>query len=159
MDLSGSWVYIEQVARQRLKNNKSARHVSDYGPEIEIIGAAGELAARRFLNLTERLHTHFDDGTDIIYAGRSIDVKTTFLTCNIEYRFLQWPYWKPFNSDLVLLTAVSIERKVAFIIGYAKRVEVLNAPVNLLRAHPCYEISVKRLHPASKLLTPQAASH
>jgi len=153
MDLSGSWSYIEGIAKERLRNNKTSRHVADYGTDIEILGAAGEIAARRFLGLPEKLHTHFDKGTDIRFAGRKIDVKATRLTNKVEYRCLQWPYQKPIRSNIILLTAVSIPIRTAVVIGYARKVEILRAPVNLERAYPCHEISVKELHPASKLLT------
>ncbi len=155
MDLSGSWSYIGQIAQERLQHNKTSRHVSDYGTDIEILGAAGELAARRFLNLPETLHTHFDHGVDILLESHKIDVKATVLTTQIEHRFLQWPYWKRIRSQIILLTAVSIPNQSAIIIGYAKKTEILNAPVNTMRARPCHEIPVKDLHPASKLLTLQ----
>ena len=65
MDLGAQWQYIEQVAAERLQNNKTKRHVSHYGTYIEVIGAAGELAAHRFLGLPETLHTHLDGGCDM----------------------------------------------------------------------------------------------
>ena len=43
MDLSGSWLYIERIARSRLAHNKSRYHVSEYGDGIETLGVAGEL--------------------------------------------------------------------------------------------------------------------
>ena len=95
MDLSRSWKYIEYIARQRLKHNQTKRHVSDYGTEIEIIGAAGELAARRFLGLSDKLHFRFDQGVDIKTPSRSIDVKATKLTPLLRHRYLQWPKKKP----------------------------------------------------------------
>jgi hypothetical protein len=36
MDLSCSWDYSEYVAQTRLQNNKTKRHVSNYGTEIEV---------------------------------------------------------------------------------------------------------------------------
>ncbi len=153
MDLSGSWDYIQWVACERLKHNKTSHHVSVFGPEIETLGAAGELAARRFFGLNEELHTRFDGGTDFLLEGMHIDVKTTVLTRRIQRRFLQWPHWKPVKADLVLMTAVNPDRKIAVVIGYATKSEILHAPVNSLRAYPCNEIPVQELHPASDLLT------
>ncbi len=155
MDLSGAWDYIQWVACERLKHNKTCHHVSVFGPEIETLGAAGELAARRFFGLNEELHTRFDGGTDFLLEGLHIDVKTTVLTRRIQRRFLQWPHWKPVKADLVLMTAVNPDRKTAVVIGYATKAEILKAPVNVLRAYPCYEIAVQELHPASDLLTLQ----
>lgn len=153
MDLSGSWDYIEQVARERLSHNKTSHHVSEYGPEIETLGAAGELAARRFLGLDERLHTYFDGGADIRFGGKTIDVKATHLTPKIGYRFLQWPEWKPIKAQIILMTAVHLVERKAVVIGYATRAEISRADINMTRAYPCHEISVKELHPASELLT------
>ena len=155
MDLAGSWDYIEQVAAERLRNNKTAHHVSLYGPEIETQGAAGELAARRFLGLSEQLHTHFDGGADILLNGYTIDVKTTVLTPKIGFRYLQWPHWKPLFAQIVLMTAVDMQQRSCVVIGYATKAELLRAPVNRRRDFPCREIPVRDLHPASDLLTLQ----
>src|SRR6186997_1989303 len=101
MDLSQAWPYIEQVATHRLANNKTKRHVTGYGEYIEVIGAAGELAARHFLQLPEDLHEHFDGGADIHYKGIRIDVKATIWTPKLTHRFLQWPIWKPVKANVV----------------------------------------------------------
>ena len=53
MDLSKSWPYIVKVAERRLQNNVTERQVWEYGDDIEIMGAAGELAALRELGLPE----------------------------------------------------------------------------------------------------------
>jgi len=158
MDLNGSWPGLVATATQRLRNNKTSHHVSEYGTDIELIGAAGELAARRFLNLDEFLHTHFDHGVDIRIDKYTIDVKATVLTKFVQYRFLQWPYWKPIRAKIILLTAVSIKDHSAIVIGYALKQEILKAHINLMRDYPCHEIPVKDLHPASELLTLQHAS-
>lgn len=152
MDLSKSWPYIAQIAQHRLANNKTERHVSDYGEYIEVIGAAGELAARRFFQLDERLHEHFDGGRDLSYKGMRVDVKTTVWTPRLEHRFLQWPIMKPVRSDVILLTAVNIDKQAAIIRGYALPHEVGQAPINHSRDIPCFEIPVPRLHKASRLL-------
>ena len=124
MDLSHSWRYIEYVARTRLQNNKTRRHVSAYGKEIEVIGAAGEFAARRFFGLGEDLHVKFDQGVDIRLPKRTIDVKATRLTPLLRHRNLQWPLTKPIIADIILLTAISIRYRTATIVGYATSMEL-----------------------------------
>lgn len=152
MNLAQSWPYLEQVAAHRLANNKTEHHVNQFGEYIELIGAAGELAARRFLQLEEDLHEHFDGGADIRYRDIRIDVKATVWTPRLMHRYLQWPIWKPVKADVILFTAVNIEQKSAIVVGYALRHEVNRAPVNKERAIPCYEIPVPRLRKASRLL-------
>lgn len=154
MDLSASWDYIADIARRRLEHNQTGRHVSDYGPEIEVLGAAGELAARRFLGLDERLHENFDGGADLRWYGRRVDVKATHLTPRVHYRFLQWPEWKPVIADIVLMAVVDMRTRTATILGYANRTEVLEAPINPERAYPCHEIPITALHPAWELVVP-----
>jgi hypothetical protein len=151
MDLSRSWKYIEYIARQRLKHNQTKRHVTDYGTEIEIIGAAGELAARQFLGLSDKLHVRFDQGVDIRTRSRTIDVKATRLTPLLRHRYLQWPLKKPVVSDIVLLTAINVEEKAATIVGYATRKEIQRAPINRNRSSPCREIAIPDLHDAWEL--------
>jgi hypothetical protein len=152
MDLSGSWAYLEQVASHRLENNKTAWHISRYGTDIELLGAAGELAARRYLGLPERLGEHFDGGYDLSYKGYTIDVKATHLTPRLAYRSLQWPEWKPLKADIVLMTAVDLKEKIAAMVGYAYKHEVLEAHINHERAVPCHEIPTISLHPTWELL-------
>ena len=152
MDLSGSWEYIEGIARSRLAHNKTSHHVSDYGDEIEVLGAAGEICARRFLGLPETLHDEFDDGVDFSFAGHSVDVKSTVLTPKIAYRFLQWPRWKEMKADIILLAAVDVKARYGTVIGWAYGREILAAPVNNSRPTPCHEIRVKDLHPAWEMV-------
>lgn len=146
MDLSSARDYIKTVALERLQNNQTVRQVSYYGTEIEYLGAAGELAARRFLKINETLHTHFDRGADIHWRGYKIDVKATRLTPLTEFRFLQWPQTKFLKADIVLLTAVDLRSLEAEVIGYAFREEVLRAPINPERRYPCHEIPIAELH-------------
>jgi hypothetical protein len=153
MDLSREWAYIEQVAQHRLANNQTERHVAQYGTYIEVIGAAGELAARRFLQLDENLHEHFDGGADILYKGIRIDVKATLWTKKVLNRYLQWPIMKAIRADVILLTAVNQEKKSAIILGYALPHEVGRAPLNTERRFPCYEIPVTKLRKANRLLS------
>ncbi len=152
MDLSGSWEYIERIARSRLAHNKTSHHVDEYGDEIEVLGVAGEIIARRFLGLPETLHDRFDHGVDFVYAGRTVDVKATVLTPKVGYRFLQWPHWKKVKGEIVILTAVDLEEKYGTVIGWAFGKEIQAAPVNKSRPTPCHEIRVTDLHPAWELV-------
>ena len=154
MDLSSIWDYVERVAAARLKNNKTSRHIE--GENIELMGVAGELAARRFLGLSEELHVQFDDGKDLMYRDQRVDVKATVMTPYLEHRFLQWPEWKPVRADIILLTAVDKDNMVATVIGYATKEEILEAKVNNKRKWPCHEIPVQELHPAWMLVKPPA---
>jgi len=154
MDFSREWKYLQQVSEKRLLNNKTSRHVSKYGEEIELIGAVGELAARRFLGLPQSLHETFDHGVDLIWRGKAIDVKATHLTPKIMYRFLQWPEWKTIKADIVLMTAVNLYDKSAVVLGFAYARELMNAEVNNEREIPCHEIAVPKLHPPYLLIAP-----
>jgi hypothetical protein len=152
--LRRQWPYIEGVARARLANNKTSRHVSEYGDQIEVVGAAGELAARICFGLPADLGTHFDGGTDFIYHGMRIDVKATQWTRRIQFRFLQWPLWKPIKADVILLTAIDDDDKNALLVGYATRTEIALAQINTSRDDPCHEIAVQNLHPIRELMPP-----
>jgi len=154
MDLREKWDYIEDIAKQRLAHNKTSRHIDN--DDIEVIGAAGEIAARRFLGLPEVLHTEFDYGKDLIFREQGVDVKATVMTPYLEHRFLQWPDWKAVKADIILLTAIDKTAMYATVIGYATREEVLAAPVNKERKWPCHEIPVADLHPAWMLVKPPA---
>lgn len=153
MDLSSSWAYLRGVAAERLSHNKTSRHIDRYGEEIELLGAAGELAARRFLKLPTSLHRVFDGGADFIWKGWRVDVKATRLTPRLEFRYLQWPETKPIRADLVLLTAVNVATQAAVVVGWATADQVAAAPVNPERDYPCHEIPVPSLRPPSELLT------
>jgi hypothetical protein len=152
MDLSQSWAYIEQVANHRLANNQTERHVSEYGDYIELIGAAGELAARRFLQINEDLHEHFDSGADIIWKDIRIDVKATIWTKRIMKRFLQWPTWKQIKADAIVFTAINIDRQEAILLGYALPHDIGRAPLNTERQYQCYEIPIPKLRRLNSLL-------
>jgi hypothetical protein len=152
MDLSGSWTHIQEAAKNRLSHNKTAFHIFDYGEGIEVLGAAGEVAARRFFGLPEELHTGFDSGCDLVFAGKRIDVKATVLTPKLNFRYLQWPQSKRVKSDIILLTAVDPISMQAVIVGYATRLEVELAVINNGRAYPCKEIAVINLHPPYELI-------
>jgi hypothetical protein len=149
MDLTASWPYIEEIAAKRLSHNKTPRHVSSYGPEIETIGAAGELAARRFLGLPEILHTTFDGGTDIVFAGTRIDVKATKL--DPAHKYMQWPYWKWVKAPIILMTMIDIVAKKALVVGYATREDIMTSDINRRRSTWCYEIPIRNLRKASDL--------
>jgi hypothetical protein len=147
MDLSPHWDYIVATAAQRLENNKTQRHVSRYGEEIEVLGAAGELAARLTFGLAPNLHTNFDTGVDLFWAGRRVDVKTTRLTPRLHRRALQWPQWKPIRSDIILMMAVDLRTKQAIAVGYTIKDRLEVAPVNVDRDIPCREIYTRDLYP------------
>jgi hypothetical protein len=152
MDLTGSWPYIERIARSRLAHNKTRHHVSEYGEGIETLGVAGELVARRFLGLDEKLHDRFDGGHDFLFAGKTVDVKATVLTPNIAYRYLQWAEWKPVKAQVVLMTGVDPITRQGIVIGYATKEEVLQSPINRSRFNPCHEIPISELHPVYGLV-------
>ena len=152
MDLSGSWIYMQEIAKSRLAHNQTDRQVTEYGEGIELLGVAGEIIARRFLGLEEKLHDTFDNGIDFMYAGMRVDVKATVLTPKINFRYLQWPVWKKIRCDLILLTAIDPIGKNGTVIGYATKEELEAAPINEKRTSPCHEIPVMSLHPAWELL-------
>jgi hypothetical protein len=145
MDLSQDWDYIVKTAMLRLENNRTRSHISDYGTDIEVMGAAGELAARRYFGLKAVLHKNFDGGHDFKVGRKRVDVKATKLTPNLEYRFLQWSITKRIACDIVLLTAVDIRLRAAVIVGWATAKTMMAAPVNQERAYPCHEIPVPDL--------------
>jgi len=151
VNLGPQWTYLQKVAKSRLRNNKTIYHVDRYGTDIEVLGAAGELAARRFLGLPEKLHLDKDNGIDLYWRGWKVDVKATHMTKNLHYRFLQWPHYKPIKADIILMTAVNLRYKKATVIGFALRSEVSVAPINTKRDIPCHEISVALLHPAWRM--------
>lgn len=152
MDLSGSWEYIQKVARNRLANNKTPYHVSVFGEGIEVIGAAGEIVARRELGMPEDLHEGFDNGTDIQFGKTRIDVKTTMLTPLAMHRNLQWPLYKQVKADVILMTVVDPITKQGAVVGYAMKAEILRAKRNMERRFPCYELPYERLHPVYWLI-------
>ena len=146
MDLTKDWHHILRAARLRLAHNQTERHISLYGDTIEIMGAAGEFAARRFFNLDEKLHVEFDGGVDFVLNGKTVDVKATKLVDYLEKLHLQWQEGKPFVAEIILLTAVDLDTKQAEIVGYATQEEMEKAPVNPDRRDPCHEIKVPDLH-------------
>lgn len=151
MNLAPSWKKIQKAAKTRLANNKTIYHIDKYGTDIEVLGAAGEIAARRFLGLEEKLHLTKDNGIDLYWRGWKVDVKATHMTKYLHHRYLQWPHYKPVKADIVLMTAVHLKWKKATVIGFAMRHEVLAAPINTARDVPCHEILTENLHPAWKL--------
>lgn len=155
MDLSGDWPHILRVAKLRLAHNQTERHISQYGDSIEIRGVAGELAARRFFGLPEKLHTEFDGGIDLWLDGKSVDVKATKLVDYIDKLNLQWPEGKAFVAEIILLTAVDLEEQTAEMIGWATDKEMKAARVNPNRRDPCHEIKVTKLRPIQELTNGQ----
>jgi len=141
-----------RVATERLQNNKTQYHVSEYGEKLEILGAAGEMAARIFLGAPLEMNTHFDGGVDIYHGLFKIDVKATELRSGFQYKFLQWPETKRVKSDIVLLTGVSLETRRAAVIGYVTAAMIRCAPVNRSRPKPCMEIPLSDLLPTWELI-------
>jgi hypothetical protein len=152
MDLRGSWPSIQNTAKNRLAHNKTVWHVSDYGDGIEVLGVAGEVCARRFFGLPEKVHECFDNGCDMVFGGRKIDVKATVLTPKLMFRFLQWPCTKRVKADIILLTAIDPISMQGVVVGYATKAEIELAQVNYNRAYPCKEIALAHLHPPYLLL-------
>ena len=152
MNLEHHWGYILDVAAQRLHNNKTAHHIAKYGDELEVMGAAGELAARIFLGVSLEMGVHFDGGVDINYGRHRVDVKATKLTPGIAYRFMQWPIWKDIKSDIILMTVVNVPTMHAMIIGYATKEDLVNATANMAREVPCVEIPFVNLRPCWELV-------
>jgi hypothetical protein len=148
MNLSSDWPYIQQIAAERLRHNKTARHRARYGAEIEIMGAAGELAARRYLGLDENLGTHFDGGIDLHLHGLTVDIKST----RPYSRWLQVAYYKRVVADVILMMAVSMKHKTARPFGFAWRREILSAPLDLSMDDACHHIPVEELHSVQDLL-------
>ena len=159
MLLSGSWGYIEKISKSRLAHNKTKRHVSDYGTQIETMGAAGEIIARRFLGLKEVLHDGFDGGADIRFSGWTVDVKATHLTPRVEYRYLQWPVGKPVKADIILMTAIDMDKHCGTVLGWVWGSEIKNFPVNKTRKYPCHEVPVRQLRPAWELMMMSKGKH
>ena len=149
MNLSGDWPYIENVAADRYRNHRHRKHhVSRFGRSIEIAGAAGELAARRYLGLPENLHTDLDGGVDLIWRGQKVDVKTTKLHGRTREMFLQWPKGKPVKCDLVLVVGLDRHTKDAVVMGYTEAKNIKHAPINESRPIPCHEYPFTQLTPA-----------
>lgn len=153
MDLSKDWPVLQRVSRARLAHNKTRFHIAKYGPEIELLGTAGEFAARRFLGLSTTLHDKFDGGVDLIWRGWTVDVKTTKLVKTLDRRSLQWPEGKPCKADLVLLVAVNTHTKRACAVGWIWARDVVLAPVNTERHQPCHELPIPTLMPLWRLYT------
>ena len=148
MNLRSDWPYIQHVAAERLRNNITPRHRAKYGTEIEVIGAAGELAARRFLGLSEKLGTTFDGGIDLSLHGLTIDVKST----KPYSLWLQLAYYKRVAADVLLMMSVNVKRQTVIPRGFAWREEILAAPLDISQDDACHRIHIDELHPIHELL-------
>lgn len=135
---------LERAQERRLEHNITPWHVDSHGTEIELLGAAGELAARILYGQRLELHTGFDGGMDFVWKGYRVDVKSTYLK-NYPSGALQWPERKPIKCDIALMMAVQIETLVVWPVGWAFRDEILAAPVDRSREIPCYSIKFSRL--------------
>lgn len=145
IDLSACWEKIEQAAHERLASNgRTTRQVSDDG-RLELLGAAGERAAREFLELGGDLHIGLDEGRDMTWKGWKLDVKTTKLAGGMAFYHLQWPVGKQIKPDIVFLWAVDLSRQWASPLGWTWGMELAKARINHHRPRPCYEIRVTEL--------------
>ncbi len=151
IDLSGDWEYIEHIADRRWNECRTPRHVFKYGPGIEILGAAGELAARRYFGMEEELEVGLDHGVDFSLYGHKIDVKATHWTPKIGFRYLQWPIAKPIKCEIILLMGVNLEGRKATPLGYAFASDIQRTEVNDSRYIKCYEIQSRKLRPVWEL--------
>jgi hypothetical protein len=112
------------------------------------MGAAGELAARRYLGLDETLGTHFDGGVDLTLHGLTVDIKST----RPWSKWLQIAYYKRVVADVVLMMSINLKYQTAQPFGFAWREEVLNAPLDLRMDDACHHIPVEELHSVQELL-------
>ena len=142
MNLRSDWPYIQQIAAERLRNNKTPRHRAKYGTEIEVMGAAGELAARRFLGLPEILGTTFDGGVDLSTHGITVDVKST----KPWSKWLQVAYYKRVSADVILMMSVDMNKREVVPFGFAWRQEIFSAPLDLRMDDACHRIHISDLH-------------
>lgn len=156
MELAEHWDYILEAAKKRLSNNRSQYHIDEYGTQLEVRGAAGELAARLYFGMEPVLHMHYDGGIDFFYAGKSIDVKTSKLVKSMEHRFLQIPVGKVPAAEIVVSVAVHLNQKRAAMIGWASKEDILRSPINNNRKYPCHEIKYTDLRPIWELITQQS---
>jgi hypothetical protein len=147
VDLSSDWPYIQHIAAERLRKNKTPRHRADFGTEIEVTGAAGELAARRFLGLPEELGTTFDGGIDLTLHGITVDVKST----KPSSRWLQVAYYKRVAADIILMMSVDGNSQTATPRGFAWKREILDAPLDLRQVDACHRIHINDLHSIEEL--------
>jgi len=151
MNLTNRWEYILKVAEKRLENNITEMHLYGYGDELEILGVAGEIAARRFFQLPEEVHEGFDHGVDMTYNGYDIDVKSSHIKKH-KKKILQWPIWKWVKADIIVYVGINPKTKYARVMGYVPGSEILKAPINHTRPIPCHEIPVEELYDPKELL-------
>lgn len=153
IDLKPHWKNIQRVAKIRLASNKTNHHVYRFKNKLEIMGAAGEVAAHLYLGLSPEIHLEFDDGVDLEWRGWTVDVKTA--RAEIKRLALQIPLRKIkdrlLNSEIYLLTTVDIKKREANIIGYTWRGAILKAKPNYTRPVPCKEIYAWDLYEPSRL--------
>lgn len=141
---------IKRVTDMRRKESHSRFHV-ELGDYVEEMGVAGELAARLELKLPLEIHTGFDNGTDLIYHGWNVDVKTTKWVDGYGYRSLQWPATKPINCDIAVVFVTDVNRWIVKPIGFAFRKEIESSPIDDTKQLPCHSIPFKKLHSVDDL--------
>lgn len=158
IDLWDVWPYILYIAKERLRYNKTVRHIENDGT-YEILGAAGELAARRFLRMNEKLHIKFDHGADLLlFEGtrkhRIVNVKATHW--DPYHHYLLWPTTCHICCDIAMSTLVDIPNKRAKIAGWTTSQAVANATINPKRDQECHEIRLEKLLSPYLLFLPHA---
>lgn len=157
MLLSEHWPYILFVASQRLKNNKTERHIESKDGCFEVQGAAGEILLRLYLGLEPKLHTTFDRGVDMWFRGWSIDNRgTKHREGGMGHLHLQWPQGKLVIAEYIALTAIDIPGQFGTVLGFATKAEMKRAPLNIYRERPCFEIGVAHLYEPQDLFKLEA---
>lgn len=140
------WEYLEWVVAERLKNNKTKRHIESKNDIFEWEGVLGEIVVRRYLGLEEKLHTHLDNGIDLEENGNTFDMKGTQPThWGLKYYHLQWPVDKTIVADYIVHSLVWKKKKQGMITGYTTRKLMARAPINFEQERPCREISIMKL--------------
>lgn len=150
LPVADAWGYIQRVARRRMKLNRTRRHYANNG-SLELLGAANEVALRRYLGLGDRLHDSFDGGRDLVYRGVAIDAKATRWSRQPEKLHLQYQWFKERAAPVLVLGMVSVKRRRVRLLGYAYASQLLAQPVNSERPTPCRELPVTELEPMWKL--------
>ena len=109
-------------------NNIAQRGKFDGSKEKQLIGLIGETEFYNLIyNKYPELKKGFDDGIDIIYNDKSIDVKTmsrnvnckehyvnNFLECQLKY-----------NCDFIVFVSINIKNNTFQICGYIPKKEIL----------------------------------
>jgi len=160
MLITDAWDYILDVARERLVANFHRHNSHRLGDHIEVLGVAGELAARRFLGLPERVLGVGDPGWDIEIPSTdvlgdpyvwTIDVKSRPWIEGFWRMPLQWPLHKPMRADLALLVFVHLAERRAAVVSFAGKEDLEAAPIDTGGLMPCRLVDPQNMQPATRL--------